>query len=869
MITVLDTESGQVVSVEEADAEEGLRGGRYAVSAQGPVRLRNENGDRFEVDPQNLGGALNGGLRLETSAETEDADLERRFGDAPVTAALEGAARALPGSDNILAIARHELGGDSVSENLVAQRERAERNPIASMGGRLVGEVGIGALTAGGSLEAGGLRAILGGAAADGALGALTASLNDAGLEGRPIEAEQVLGDAAFGALIGLGTAGLFHGAASGMRRGARGASRLTGYADDLARRGLSPGGEARQLAGGIEAAINPRAEGRLQQLARRFSSVDPDDLAMVAANPRRAFDAAGFESLARRAADDLAGLGGRVDEAVEVLGRTETRSALLARAAADASEHAPQAAREVLDGVRSRLAEGVSTFSGRDRGGRAIRRALGELEGLTPTDPASALSALDRAVRIVDDLAPGAGDEGARALLREVRDTMSAVASEPQLFGGGAAAWSRLDQASTAWRGAREALEATQRDLSRELTERGAATSERIARLGESLDAAADVLSTLGEAGVDASEARRLLGSARETLGAAVSHGELRGAALRGLATEHGGALREIVTHAAGDVAGRAGGVLGALLAGGPGYAVGRTLGGAVGTVLDAASRPVSTYQRIARLGEAVNRYAPRVEEGLGRLRRVLESGQLERVVETASRSTSRVLTRLHGSADERRSEYVEVRDQLRELALEPARLEDALAPNVGGVAEASPALADGLALTATRGVQYLAQQLPPADQVSIFGADLEPSQFEVDSFLRRYEAIEDPVGLLDRMAEGSLHVEHVEAAQAVYPQIMADIRARVMETIGELEERPAYAVRLQVGTLLGVAADPTLEPAFIELLQQRYAHTSAQHAAQTSPGAQVQPTGSLARVGSATSAQATTGIQSLDQGL
>lgn len=864
MITVLDREAGQLVEVEETAAEEGLRGGRYAVSARQPIRLRNAEGQRFEVDPENLGGALDGGFRLETSAETEEADLQRRYGDAPVQSALEGAARALPGGSQILAVAQHELGGQGVRENLEAQRQRAERNPIASGAGRLVGEVGVGALTGG---AGSGLRGILLGAAADGALGGLTASLNDAGLEGRPIEAEQVLGDAAFGALLGLGTGGLFHAGSRAVRRGVEGASRLAGYADDLARRGLGPSSGARRLAGGIEAAVNPRAEGRLQALAQRFSNVDPEDLALVAGNPRRAFDVAGFELAAERAADDIAGLGSRVDEAVESLGNLERRSGFLSRAAADASEAAPRIAQETLDGVRSRLGEGVDAFKG--RGGRALQDVLGELEGLAASDAGTSLTSLDRAVRSIDGAIPKAGDDGARALLRELRTTLANVAGEAEVFGGGAAAFSRLDGAATAWRTAREAVQTTQRELAQELTQRGAASSERLTRLGESLDAADNVLTTLEQAGGDVAEGRRLLQSAREGLGEAISHGEVRGAAQRGLAAEGGGALRELALSAAGEAAGRAGGVLGALLGGGQGYALGRTVGGLAGSAIEAVTRPVTTYRRIAQLGQAVSRYSSRLEGGITRLRSVLESGKLERAVQTASRGTSRILTRLHGTADERREEYVDIRDQLRELAGEPERLESALSPNVGGVAEASPQLADGVALGATRAVQYLASQLPPADQTTLFGAHLEPSQFEIDSFLRRYEAIEDPLSLLDRMAEGSLHVEHVEAAQAVYPQIMADVRARVTETLGELEEPPAYVARLQLGTLLGVAADPTLEPSFIDALQRRYAHTPAQFEAQHSPGTQVQPTGSLARVGNTLSSQATTGTQSLDQGL
>ena len=917
-LRVLDTQTGQAVVLDESEAEAGVREGRYAVSAThgGPISLRDENGERFEVDPEALGGALEAGFRIETASEAEEYRLEQEHGDRPVQAFAEGAAVELAPSLGVFGAA---LSVDDLPEDVrEGIQQRAQRNEGASVVGRVAGAALPAIVSGGTSLEATGARGLLGaaargtpggiaaalgggveralvqrgtsrfaatlaGAAADGALSGATSALTDAGLEGRPIEAEQILGNALFGAALGLGTGGVFHGAGALARRATRGAqegvNRLAGYADDLARAGLGEGREVRRLAGGIEAAVNPRAteegvEASLRRLSRRVSGVDPEDLALVAAQPARAFDGPGFDAAARRASESFDALGSRVDEVSAALADAERRSAAFARATADVDAvGAAHVSRSALEGVRSRLAEGVGAFSGRERSGRALRGLAAEVDGSLErlaggnVSTSSALVELDRTVRALDSAASVAGDDGARAFVHELRTTLSTVASEPEAFGRGAALWSELDGASRTWAEVRDALALDQRQLARELTERGAATSATIEQAGRSLDAADGLLQASERAGSDVTEARAVLEEARRAMGEAVEHGEVRGAALRGLDAEGGGALTGLVARAAGGVAHKAGGVLGALLGGAPGYAIGGAAGSLVESAVNAATRPVNTYQRIARLGAAVQRYGPRVESGLGRLRSALESGTLERVATRTVRAGSRVVRALEGTQDERREEYRAAADQLRTLAADPEALASRLGESLGPSADIHSELSDHLAVTAARGVAYLASELPPASQQpSLWGEELEPSQFEMDDFLRRVEVIEDPASLIDHAAEGSIHLAHVEAVRTVYPEIYADLTARVSELLGELEEPPSYALRVQLGTFLDVPADPSLTPSMIDALQSRYSHTGAQYDAQNSPQQQaVARTGSLARVGSTLSGQSFSETQSL----
>ncbi|MEQ9074093.1 MAG: hypothetical protein RLP09_09570 [Sandaracinaceae bacterium] len=933
---VLDTETGEVIGVHEADAEAGLRSGRYAVSeAEGPIGLRNEAGERFEVDPQHLGGALEGGFRIETPDEAREAELEAEHGDSGARAFVEGAARELiPGADQFQVAFGGALGGNAreIQESL---RERAERNPTASTAGRVVGAVAPALLSGGAStagrvaafspqgaaniagqgvqqltrrLGGGQFAARLAGNATDASLGALASSMADAGLTGRPIEGEQLLADVGLSALVGVGAGEALRGLAVGGRRAIEGGERAAEYAQRLARSGLGAGAEARTLRGGIEAAVPARAPtdglmGRIRSMSGR-TGPDADDLAVVAAQPRMAFDVSGFEASTRRAAESISDLGTRIDEAVGALGNAERRQAAFARSLGDVDPaDVGFASRQTLGAARRRLQEGLEAFSGRERGGRVVRgvledveRQLGRLNAPAPrgprtgnpfedfdafeaavsrpttaaaTDPVGAFGAMDATVRAIDAAIEKAGDDGARGLLREVRQLVASTASETDAFGRTGAMWSEIDGASQAWREAREALGVDQARLASELTGRGAASSETIDRLGASLEAAEQALQAAERAGVDVAAGRSAVRSTREALGDAITRGEVRGAGERALAADQGGLVHQLATHAAGKAIGRTAGLLGALIGGGPGYAAGRALGTAAELAVEVRTAPAGMYQRIARLGQAVERYAPRVEAGAERLRRALSSGRLVEAMSTTQRTASRVASRLRGAPAERREEYRDVVAQLRTLATDQEQLAGRLSESVGPVDEVAPQLGEALAMSTARAVGYLASQLPPASGVTtLWGDELQPSQFEIDGFLRRYEAIEDPASLLDRAAEGSLHLEHTEAVQAVYPEIYADLSARVTEVLGELDAPPPYALRVQVGTLLGVAADPSMTPAMIDALQSRYAHTGAQYDAQNAPQPP-SPTGSAARVGDTMSSQALSGAQGLGRNL
>lgn len=904
-IQVRDRETGEVRSVTQAELSEGLASDRYAVRSDASIPIVSADGSRSTVTGAEVYDALAGGARVEDDQATRDArrqaELVAENADSPVRAAALGAVNGLTWglADDFIALGSEMFGGEDFHESRESSRALRELNPGASLAGEIGGTVLPALVTGGTSLAAGGggslaaslarltpgglsaalgnsvgraiasrgggrLAQVMGNMAVDGAASGAFEAITHANLSDDPLTAERVMSGALFGAVVGGAGGALLHGAGRAVRGVGEGFEALIRQGERLADAGLGARAETTLIRGGIEVPVNPREAGRVQGLASRTSGVDVDDLALVAGAPRRAFDVDGFARVAGDAADSLGAVGTRVDEAASVF-RAPSRSGLMGDVlrGVDASS-ARVAARGALETVQTRLGEAAELFEGasgaRISGLRTevegVLRGLGD--GASAADSMQALDVVVEGARRAAREASEAGvDDGSMALLREVESMAANIASEPSAFGAAAARYSELRGLGGAWSEAREAITLDAARLTEELTARGAPTGQTVTRIGDALETAEDVLTRAERAGHDVRSARKALDQARSTVGQAIADGEVRGAALRGLASEADhGAIGQLATRGLGTIVGKAGGAVGAFLGGGAGYAIGHMAGSAAESLIGAALKPVSTYQRVARLGSAARETTERMTAATERLRGVLRSGRYEAAGRVAVRTTSRVVAALHdGGPEERRTAYVEARDGLRGLATDPSQLQSRLESTIGPVSEVSPRLAESMGASAVRGVGYLASSLPPIEgSNTLYGADLTPSDFEVDGFLRRYEAVEDPVSLLELASVGELHPEHVEAVSTVYPALYAEMTAGVAALISEAREEgepPPYHVQLTLGTLMGVPADQSTTPGMINALQATYSQTSEQHQAISGDSGTVHHTGSLARVG------------------
>lgn len=128
--------------------------------------------------------------------------------------------------------------------------------------------------------------------------------------------------------------------------------------------------------------------------------------------------------------------------------------------------------------------------------------------------------------------------------------------------------------------------------------------------------------------------------------------------------------------------------------------------------------------------------------------------------------------------------------------------------------------------ASTAT--TQYLLSLIPTSsNQMNSLTPQTEAPQMskaEVDRLVTAVRVAVDPLSVIDSMEKGALTRTEVEALQSTAPAVYQQLVTSVQVQLSSLEAPLPYKEALQLSTLLGVAGDPSLEPANMSWLQQAY---------------------------------------------
>jgi hypothetical protein len=149
-------------------------------------------------------------------------------------------------------------------------------------------------------------------------------------------------------------------------------------------------------------------------------------------------------------------------------------------------------------------------------------------------------------------------------------------------------------------------------------------------------------------------------------------------------------------------------------------------------------------------------------------------------------------------------------------------------IAAQLAPIAAADPIAADRLETIAARRLEFLASKIPRRPDLAGMqtGPDRwQPSDMEMRAFARYVAAVEDPMGVVERLADGSITPEDAETMRTVYPEMYADIQRQIVEQLGELRAQLPYQRRLALSIFSGVPVDPSLDPRVLAVLQGTFA--------------------------------------------
>lgn len=166
-------------------------------------------------------------------------------------------------------------------------------------------------------------------------------------------------------------------------------------------------------------------------------------------------------------------------------------------------------------------------------------------------------------------------------------------------------------------------------------------------------------------------------------------------------------------------------------------------------------------------------------------------------------------------------------------------------LAQRFDGIRHVDPIAADKLETLAAKQLTFLASKLPRKPDVAglATGPDRwQPSDMMMRAAARYMLAVEDPIGVVERLATGQITPEDAEAMREVYPEMYADIQRQIISQLPTLRQSLPYHRRVALSIFSGIPVDPAMHPRILGVLQRSFAEEAGTEGGNAAPKPQPQ---------------------------
>lgn len=150
------------------------------------------------------------------------------------------------------------------------------------------------------------------------------------------------------------------------------------------------------------------------------------------------------------------------------------------------------------------------------------------------------------------------------------------------------------------------------------------------------------------------------------------------------------------------------------------------------------------------------------------------------------------------------------------------------AMAQRLAPIATVNPLLADKLETAAARKIAFLSSKIPKQPEVGgmQIGPDKwRPSDLQIRSWARTVRAAEDPHGVEERLAAGTVTPEDAEAYRTCFPEKFAALQQAIAVQAPQLSKTLPVRKKVALYTFTGVPTMPALAPNVFKVLQMNFA--------------------------------------------
>ena len=162
--------------------------------------------------------------------------------------------------------------------------------------------------------------------------------------------------------------------------------------------------------------------------------------------------------------------------------------------------------------------------------------------------------------------------------------------------------------------------------------------------------------------------------------------------------------------------------------------------------------------------------------------------------------------------------SEYKDKSDQIRQLSsLPPDQFMSQLVSQHPNVQEGAPNIAPHFHAAANNAVQFLNSKLPSAGNELLQDRHRGASTAHKRSWLDMHNTVSDPLSVLDKVENGTVNSNHLQALQSVYPDLHQEMIGKMKEHLGQFKldgKQLPYKKRLAISKFIGEPLDSTMTP-------------------------------------------------------
>lgn len=158
----------------------------------------------------------------------------------------------------------------------------------------------------------------------------------------------------------------------------------------------------------------------------------------------------------------------------------------------------------------------------------------------------------------------------------------------------------------------------------------------------------------------------------------------------------------------------------------------------------------------------------------------------------------------------------YDEITGNVKQITQNPQKMVDEMSQTTQHLHNAAPNITQGIYQNTSQALKYLNDIMPkPSPSVSPMPLDQQwtPTKAQKQSFMKSYDAIDNPLGVLKNVKNGIVSAEAMQALQAVHPQLLQEMRQSILSKMNvEKAQSLPYTRKLSLSQFLGQPLDTSM---------------------------------------------------------